>query len=132
MGQEQGGNQASGFDMLAASIRADAADLGSFLDAFAVKLEAGLPGLVRVDREGGLFKKEHRVKSIRIAIEDKFFDVYRSGAGLEARVSHQVRGITLKNEVLHLDAWISELSRHLARHAETSAEAQAALERLIT
>ena len=118
--------------MLAASIRADAKDLSSFMDALAVKLESALPGMVRVEREGGLFKKERRVKAIRVQIEDKLFEVYRSAAGLEARFSHQVRGITLKNELLHLDAWISELSQHLTRHAQTSAEAHAALEKLIT
>jgi hypothetical protein len=93
---DQSPAEPAGFDMLAASIRADARDLATFLDALAVKLEAALPGLVRVEREGGLFKKEHPVKAIRIQLEDKFFDVYRSTAGLEARIAHQVRGITLK------------------------------------
>ena len=121
-----------GFDMVAASIRADARDLGTFLEALAVKLESSLPGLVRVEREGGLFKKEHPVKAIRVQLEDKFFDVYRSATGLEARIAHQVRVITLKNERTQLDAWISELSHHLARHATTSAEARSALEKMVT
>jgi hypothetical protein len=43
-----------------------------------------------------------------------------------------VRGITLKNEPVSLDVWITQLSQHLARHAESSAEARAALERLVT
>jgi hypothetical protein len=140
MGQEGDGRPAEpqdegeglGFDMLAASIRADASDLSTFLDAFAVKLESALPGWVRVDREAGLFKKEHRVRGISVQIEDKVFQVYRSGAGLEARFLHQVRGITLKNEVVRLDEWIGELSRHLARHAQTSAEARAAMQRMVT
>ena len=132
MDQGEGGDQTSRFDMLAASIRADASDLGTFMDALALKLESALPGMVRVEREGLPFKKERRVKRIRIQIEDKLFEVYKSATGLEARLSHQVRGITLKNELLHLNSWISELSQHLARHAESSAEAHAAMQKLIT
>ncbi len=123
---------ASHFDLVAASLRADAADLGSFLEALAVKLESSLPGMVRVEREGGLFKKVRRVRAIRIQIEESVYEVYRAGGGLEARLSQQVRGIVLKHDTLRLDAWIDELSRHLARHAETSAEVRAALERLLT
>jgi hypothetical protein len=121
-----------GFEMVAASIRADATDVKTFMDVLAVKLEQALPGMVYVEREGGLFKKEHKVKAIRIQIDDKLYDLMRAGAGLEARLSHQVRGITLKNEALALDAWITELSHHLSRHAASSAEARAALERLVT
>ena len=123
---------AMGFELVAASIRADASDVKTFMDVLAVKLEQALPGMVYVEREGGLFKKERKVKLIRIQLEDKLYDLARAGAGLEARLSHQVRGITLKNEAMNLDAWISELSHHLSRHAAISAEARAALERLVT
>lgn len=132
MGDTTGSDEGLGFDMLAASIRADARDLATFLDALAVKLESALPGMVRVEREGGLFKKEHPVRAIRVQVEDKLFDVYRSAAGIESQLAHQVRGIVLKNERMQLDAWIAELSHHLARHATTSAEARAALEKMVT
>jgi hypothetical protein len=127
-----GRDPAMGFELVAASIRADASDLKTFMDVLAVKLEQALPGMVHVEREGGLFKKERKVKLIRIQLEDKLYDLARAGAGLEARLSHQVRGITLKNEVMNLDTWITELSHHLSRHAASSAEARAALERLVT
>jgi hypothetical protein len=127
-----GGDPAMGFELVAASIRADASDLKTFMDVLAVKLEQALPGMVYVEREGGLFKKERKVKLIRIQLDDKLYDLVRAGHGLEARLSHQVRGITLKNEVMNLDTWITELSRHLSRHAASSAEARAALERLVT
>jgi hypothetical protein len=127
-----GRDPAMGFELVAASIRADASDLKTFMDVLAVKLEQALPGMVYVEREGGLFKKERKVKLIRIQLEDKLYDLARAGTGLEARLSHQVRGITLKNEVMNLDAWITALSHHLSRHAASSAEARAALERLVT
>ena len=118
--------------MVAASLRADASDLKVFLDAFAARVQAALPGQVWVEREGGLFKKEHPVRTVRIQLEDKIFEVYRAGAGLEARMLHSVQGVVLKKEVMHLETWINELSQHLARHAQTSAEARAAIERLVT
>jgi hypothetical protein len=132
MDQLAGGDPAMGFELVAASIRADASDLKTFLDVLATKLERALPGMVYVEREGGLFKKERKVKVIRVQIDDRLYELARSGTRVEARLSHQVRGITLKTEVLNLDAWIGELSHHLSRHAASSAEARAALERLVT
>ena len=120
------------FDMVSASLRADTRDLAVFLDAFAAKVQPALPGLVWIEREGGLFRKEHPVKAIRIQLEDKIFEVYRVGAGVEARLLHSVQGVVLKKEVVHLEAWINELSQRLARHAQSSAEARAAIERLVT
>ena len=129
---EHDGDLSLDFDLVAASLRADAGDLKVFLDAFAAKVQPALPGLVWIEREGGLFKKEHPVRAIRIQLEDRIFEVYRAGAGLEARLLHSVQGVVLKKEVVHLDAWINELSQRLARHAQTSAEARAAIERLVT
>ena len=66
-----------GFELVAASIRADASDLKTFLDVLAVKLEQALPGMVFIEREGGLFKRERKVRVIRIQIEDKLYDLAR-------------------------------------------------------
>jgi len=45
------------FDMVAAGLRADAADLDAFVEALAVKLEGALPGRVAIARHGGLFSR---------------------------------------------------------------------------
>ena len=42
-------------ELVTASLRADASDLGTFVEALAVKLEEALPNGVRVVRRGGLF-----------------------------------------------------------------------------
>jgi hypothetical protein len=132
MDQLPSGDPAMSFDLVAASIRADLSDLRTFMDVLATKLQNALPGMVIVEREGGLFKRERRVKVIRVQLDDKLYELSRSGVTPEARLQHQVRGITLKNEPVSLDVWITQLSQHLARHAESSAEARAALERLVT
>ena len=130
MGDLSGG-PASNFDLLAASLRADAADLRTFLEVLATKLSEALPSMVHVEREGGVFKKEHRVQAIRVQIEDRGYEIRREGGGLEARLNHQVRGITLKNQVVRLDQWIEALSEHLSKHAESSASARNALDQLV-
>jgi hypothetical protein len=121
----------SNFDLLAASLRADATDLKTFLEVLAAKMSGALPNMVRVEREGGLFRKEHAVRSILIQIEEHGYEIRRAASGIEARLNHQVRGIVLKNEVLRLDQWIDALSQHLARHAESSAAARNALDKLV-
>jgi hypothetical protein len=131
MGDLEPSGPASNFDMLAASLRADAADLKTFMEVLATKLADALPNMVRVEREGGLFKKEHRVQAIRIQIEEHGYELRRAASGIEARLNHQVRGIVLKNEVMRLDQWIEALSAHLTRHAESSASARNALDQMV-
>ena len=119
------------FDLVAASLRADARDLGSFLEALAVKLGEALPGAVEVERAGGLFKRSHAVRRLRVALGDRVYVVEKTPAGVRCEVAHSVRGITVKSESLPLDAWIEGLSRQLAEEAQSSSEARAALERLL-
>ena len=119
------------FDMVAAAIRADAADTKTFMEALAAKLNDALPGHVTVEREGGLFQKEHRVKRITIDLQDRRYELERIGSGVEARTAHQVRGIRLKTEVIPLPDWIDSLARHLASYAESNAQARSALGKLV-
>ena len=127
----EGGGATSDFDLLAASLRADAADLRTFLDVLALKLSDALPGMVEVEREGGLFKKERHAEAIRVHIEDFVYEIRRAPSGVEAKVNHQVRGITLKNQVVRLEEWIVALSQHLTRHAASNATARNALDQLV-
>jgi hypothetical protein len=126
-----GSGPASDFEMLAASLRADAADVKTFLEVLATKLSGALPSLVQVEREGGVFKKEHRVRAIRVQIEEHGYELRHAAGGIEARLYHQVHGITLKNQVVRLEEWIQALSEHLTRHAESSASARSALDQLV-
>lgn len=120
------------FDLLAASIRADTADLKTFIEALAAKLEGALPGAVEVRRGGGgLFRSGREVQSLAVNLGDDQFELGKAGSGLEASIRKQVRGITLKTEQVGLDDWIDRLARGLQTHADSSAQARAALERLI-
>ncbi len=118
------------FDRVAASLRADARDLGVFLEVLAGKLAGALPAAVTVEHEGGLLSRK-RVKRLQVQLGEHRYELARAGSGLEGRRSHSVRGITLKTEVLAIEDWIAGLARHLAEQAQGSEMAREALNRLL-
>ncbi len=121
------------FELLAASLRADASDTGAFLEALATKLGGALPQRTQVERAGGLFTRNHPVRRIAVRLgEWEYALVAEPGGGLEPSRTHAVRGITLKSEPLALDQWINDLSADLADLARTSLQDQTALRRLLS
>jgi len=73
------------FDVLAASLRADARDIGVFFQVLGGKLLSSMPGAVELERESGLFKKVHPIK--RIVVRAGTYEVDVSLA--EARASYE-------------------------------------------
>lgn len=118
-------------ELYAASLRADRADLKTFLEALAVKLEGSLPDYTKVTRQG-IFSREHPVKEIAVSLGEYQYRIGREKQGpLVAVRAHMVRGIVLKTEQIPVDQWIEELSEALARLAGHSAQTRAALERFL-
>jgi hypothetical protein len=117
------------FDLLAASLRADARDLNAFLEAVATKLAVSFPESTDVNREG--FRGHGRVKSISVNLGEHRYDLERNSTDVTCIRARAVRGIVLKNEVLELDDWIESLSHDLAEAAEQSERGRLALERLL-
>jgi hypothetical protein len=120
---------ASDFDLLAASLRADATDLHAFVEALAAKLEASFPDRTRVERGGFLGNK--RIRRIECELGEDRYVVEEDGGRVTTRRSKVVRGIALKNEELPLADWIDALSRELVGEAERSERGREALERLL-
>lgn len=121
-----------GFELVAASLRADAGDTRAFLEALARKLEGALPNRVRVERTGGLFSRNHAVGRVQVMLGDWEYDLAAGpGNALDARRTHLVRGVALKSEPVDLDEWIDALSAELAELARHSAQDHAALQRLL-
>ncbi len=121
-----------GFEMLAASLRADAGDTLAFMEALATKLGGALPHRVRVERGGGLFSRAHPVRLIAVNLGDWEYLVNAAPDGtLEAARTHAVRGIALKSEPVPLDQWIEDLSAGLATLAQASLQDRMALQRLL-
>lgn len=121
--------ETGGFDVLAASLRADARDLSAFLEVLAAKFSASFPDSTHVDRAG--FRGRGRVKSISVDLGEHRYALERDSAGVTCRRARAVRGIVLKNDELGLDDWIASLSHDLAEAAEQSERGRLALERLL-
>lgn len=121
----------SDFDLLAASLRADARDLEAFVEALATKLEVSFPDRVRVDRKGGRFGGRRRVERLAVELDDHNFELAKERAKVNCRRRNVVRGIVLKNEELSLDEWIDQLSAALARAAGDTERGREALQRLL-
>jgi hypothetical protein len=119
-------------ELYAASLRADKADLTTFLDALAIKLEGSLPDYTMVSRQGSIFSRERTIKEVIVSLADHQYRIGRGKQGpLVAVRAHVVRGIVLKTEQIPVDQWIEELSEALAQLAGRSAQTRAALERFL-
>ena len=121
--------EAGSFELLAASLRADARDLDTFLEALAGKLSAAFPENAQVERKG--FRGNGPVRAIAVTLGEHRYRLERDGSGAKGNRAQTVRGIVLKNEELELDEWIDELARDLADSAEQSERGRLALERLL-
>ena len=106
-------------------------DLRGFMEAFAAKMSEALPGKVMVQRESGLFSQGRRVRSIRIDIDDRRYELVQGKSGLECHTAHRVRDVILKTELLPIDEWIDGFSRDLLRHAEQSARVRQVLQEML-
>jgi hypothetical protein len=121
------------FDLPAAALRADQAELGSSVEVLAGSLEQALPQIVSVERRkvGGFRSKRREVQRIAVALGDEQFEL-RAGAGATQCTRHKVvRGITLSRQELSLSDWIAELVAAIARSAEVQERDRIALEGLL-
>jgi hypothetical protein len=121
------------FDLAAAGLRGDGAELSTSVEALASKLEQALPGRARAERRGtGLLGRgKKRVRSLRVDLGSSCFQLLVDGGRLEGFRERQVGGIAIKREPLGAGEWIAALTDTLRAEAEHSAEARTALERLL-
>ena len=114
-------------DVLAASLRADAADIGEFAELLAVKLEGALPALTRVERRRAGLRGPKRVRRIEVALPSERLELQSEDGSVRASCARVSGGIVLKHEPIGLDDWVQRLSQALAQEAEHSQQARRAL-----
>lgn len=126
-----------GFDLVAAQVRADAADTDTFFKVLASKLSDALGERVKIERAGGLLKREKQVVGVEL-------DLTSAGAGtvLSARrerggvvsctVARRVRGIVLSSKPVSMSEWVEELVGALGDEAKRSAQTWSALHGLLS
>jgi hypothetical protein len=118
-------------EMLTASLRADSGDLRSFVEALAVKLEAAVPGAVRVERRReGMFGPK-LVRKLSLDAGDQRLELTVAGGGVQTRSARLSGGIVLKSETVDTDTWLTVLGQALAVEARRSETTRQALDRLL-
>ncbi len=119
-------------EFLAASLRADARDLETFVEVLADKLEGSLPQRTQITRRSArLLSRQRRVRRLTVSLGEDQFSLERTAGGVVTRQARSVRGIILKNEVLDLDAWIDALAHAIAQTADAAERGRLALGRLL-
>lgn len=120
------------FDLAAAGIRADGADLAVGIEVLARKLELALPHATRVTRRAKrLLSKEKIVEAIDVTLGECRYALRVRGREVDAARAQEVRGVVIKREPLALDAWVRALTADLGEQAQTSSAAREALARLL-
>ena len=117
------------FDLVAASLRADASDLRVFVEALATKLEVSFPGRCRVQRSGLLGKGP--VRRISVELGDGRYELAHQDGSISTQRASVVRGISLKTADVDLDEWIDALAAELMAEADRSERGRQAVERLL-
>ena len=118
-------------ELLAASLRADAGEIGTFVEALAVKLEEAIPGGVRVYRWRQRMFGPKLVNKITVDAGERRLELKRTGPTIEASYSRLSGGIVLKTEPLDIDAWLTALREALTAEARRSDTTRQALARLL-
>jgi hypothetical protein len=119
-------------DMLAASLRVDSTDSGTFVEGLATKLEDILPGRVSVQHgRRGLLGPKY-VRKVSVQVSDQRLELLRSDRDVvEARCARVSGGIVLKTETMDVDDWLGALGGALAAEAQRNQKIRQALERLM-
>ena len=121
-----------GFDLLAASLRADRDDMSAFVAALAARLEGALPGRCAVRRRRrSPLSRETRVERVEVELGERRFLLHWQARELVAEVEAAVHDMRRRRDRVGIDQWLSALEAELRRQASSSADARAALERLL-
>ncbi|WP_345466924.1 hypothetical protein [Actinoallomurus oryzae] len=124
------------FDMVAAALRQDAADVATYARVLTVTLADALPpGSVTVEYERSLGDRlkgrQGHPSRIVVRLGERTLSL-TGGHRPVAEVHHEVRGVVLSRDQVSLDAWVQTLARELVAQAEADARAAEALRRLVT
>ncbi|MEA2153936.1 MAG: hypothetical protein QOE11_76 [Solirubrobacteraceae bacterium] len=120
------------FDLDAAGLRADGAELLMGIEVLARKLEDALPQATRVQRRSKrLFGGGKVVRSIEVRLGTTRYGLDVDGQTVGADRSQEVRGVVIKREPLDVADWVGALTGELREQAADSAQARTALERLV-
>jgi hypothetical protein len=129
-------DDALSFDMVAAALRADSADVAVYARVLADSLSEALPeGWVTVERERSMSDRMRgrpgEVTKVAVRLGDQLMTLAVRGGRPSAEICREVRGVVLSRDTVPLHEWATSLASGLMAHAENNAEAAEALRRLV-
>jgi hypothetical protein len=130
-------NATPSFDMVAAALRADSADVAAYARVLSETLGDSLPpGSVTVERERSMADRMRgragEVRKITVRLGEQVMTLGISQGRPTAEICREVRGVVLSRQPAQFPEWADALARALVGHAEENARAAEALRRLVT
>jgi hypothetical protein len=127
---------APSFDLVAAALRADSADVDVYARVLTESLGDVLPaGVVDIDRERTMSDRMRgrpgEVSKITVRLGEQVLTLGRQRGQLVAEICKEVRGVVLSRRPAPVDEWVAELARGLVEYADQNAQAAQVLRRLV-
>ncbi|MCO5970866.1 hypothetical protein [Actinoallomurus soli] len=124
------------FDMVAAALRRDTADLATYARVLTGTLADALPpGCVTVEHERSLGDRlrgrDGRPHRIVVRLGERTLSLTAAAGRPVGEIHHEVRGVVLSRDQVTLDVWVRALAEELLAQAEADARAAEALRRLV-
>ena len=131
-----GGDDGLSAELIAASLRADTADLEIYARVLSSNLIETLPpGAVRLERKRSLADRaagrDGRVEAVDVTLGEQRMTLKLGKHGPVGEVCKEVRGIVLSRQQVGMDVWIETLSAAIAETARSNAKAREVLQRFV-
>jgi hypothetical protein len=125
------------FEMVAAALRSDSADVAVYARVLTDSLGDALPpGVVTVDRDRTVSDRMRgrpgEVAKITIRLGDQLLTLGVQHGRPAAEICREVRGVVLSRRSVPLTEWAAELAKALVAYADQNAQAAQVLRRLVT
>jgi hypothetical protein len=118
-------------EVAAATLMGDTKDVRALLKALAAQLAGPLGDRLKVQREGGIFRKSEEVKSLSATIGSEEFEAELNGASIACLIGRASGGIRIRSDRVDMDEWLRRLLQALQAEAAHSESARLALEKMV-
>lgn len=118
-------------ELVTTALLAREEDLPMLLQMLAGQLAVSLPDQLTVEREGGMFRKSERVRSLQVTIGAEVFGARVDKGRVTSTIAKMSGGIRIRSETLGMDDWIRRLLAALRAEAAHNQKARATLETIV-
>jgi hypothetical protein len=129
-------DDALSLEMVTAALRLDSADTAIYASVLTNSLSEALPPeYVTVERERSMSDRMRgrpgEVSKVEVRLGDQVMTLAVKNGRPVAEICREVRGVVLSRQPVPIQQWATALASALMDHAESNAQAAAALRRLV-